>query len=220
MKSLRQNAVKNLRQNAVKSLRQNAVKSLRQNAVKNLRQNAVKKLRQNAVKKLRQNAVKKKILPETSYDLENLQILSGESKVHIEVLSVLWENRLSIPDGSLSLSRYKGLKTKQKQEFSGSMRSSLLIIRDQDEVGKIPRALQWKEHESTNPKVAHPTISHAPPLFYLMANEIMTRGIAFIKSISGKGQVNGMRSFNANEKYTWRHWSGGSGYLHLVSTRN
>ncbi|GJY16654.1 hypothetical protein Tco_0387076 [Tanacetum coccineum] len=33
------------------------------------------------------------------------EIPSGESKVHIEVLSVLWGNRLSIPDGSLPLSR-------------------------------------------------------------------------------------------------------------------
>ncbi|GKC09886.1 hypothetical protein Tco_1001496, partial [Tanacetum coccineum] len=32
------------------------------------------------------------------------KIPSGESKVHIEVLSVLWGNRLSIPDGSLPLS--------------------------------------------------------------------------------------------------------------------
>ncbi|GKC67368.1 hypothetical protein Tco_1099966, partial [Tanacetum coccineum] len=32
-------------------------------------------------------------------------IPSDESKVHIEVLSVLWENRLLIPDGSLPLSR-------------------------------------------------------------------------------------------------------------------
>ncbi|GJU33021.1 reverse transcriptase domain-containing protein [Tanacetum coccineum] len=40
-------------------------------------------------------------------------ILSDESKVHIEVLSVLWENRLPIPDDSLPLSRYKGSKTKQ-----------------------------------------------------------------------------------------------------------
>ncbi|GKD51519.1 hypothetical protein Tco_1280495 [Tanacetum coccineum] len=31
-------------------------------------------------------------------------IHSGESKVHIEVLSVLWGNRLPIPNGSLSLS--------------------------------------------------------------------------------------------------------------------
>ncbi|GJT66557.1 hypothetical protein Tco_1018037 [Tanacetum coccineum] len=34
-----------------------------------------------------------------------VEIPSGESKVHIEVLSVLWGNRLSIPDCSLSLSR-------------------------------------------------------------------------------------------------------------------
>ncbi|GJV89989.1 hypothetical protein Tco_1533927, partial [Tanacetum coccineum] len=33
-----------------------------------------------------------------------LEILSDESKVHIEVLSVLWGNRLPIPDGSLPLS--------------------------------------------------------------------------------------------------------------------
>ncbi|GJX69597.1 hypothetical protein Tco_0305324 [Tanacetum coccineum] len=33
------------------------------------------------------------------------EIPSGESKVRIEVLSVLWGNRLSIPDGSLPLSR-------------------------------------------------------------------------------------------------------------------
>ncbi|GKC51641.1 hypothetical protein Tco_1074386 [Tanacetum coccineum] len=35
------------------------------------------------------------------------QIPSGESKVHIEVLSVLWGNRLPIPDGSLPLSRVR-----------------------------------------------------------------------------------------------------------------
>ncbi|GJZ88443.1 hypothetical protein Tco_0660225, partial [Tanacetum coccineum] len=32
------------------------------------------------------------------------EIPSGESKVHIEVLSVLWGNRLPIPDGSLLFS--------------------------------------------------------------------------------------------------------------------
>ncbi|GKB52198.1 hypothetical protein Tco_0902951 [Tanacetum coccineum] len=39
-------------------------------------------------------------------DLKNhfVEIPSGESKVHIEVLSVLWGNRLPIPDGSLPLS--------------------------------------------------------------------------------------------------------------------
>ncbi|GJU27508.1 hypothetical protein Tco_1166129 [Tanacetum coccineum] len=46
-----------------------------------------------------------------SCDLEDLvfdpflEIPSNESKVHIEVLSVLWGNRLPISDGSLSLSR-------------------------------------------------------------------------------------------------------------------
>ncbi|GJU28423.1 reverse transcriptase domain-containing protein [Tanacetum coccineum] len=35
-------------------------------------------------------------------------IPSGESKVHIEVLSVLWGNRLPIPDGSLPLARLLG----------------------------------------------------------------------------------------------------------------
>ncbi|GKD69649.1 reverse transcriptase domain-containing protein [Tanacetum coccineum] len=35
----------------------------------------------------------------------NVEIPSGESKVHIEVLLVLWGNRLPIPDGSLPLSR-------------------------------------------------------------------------------------------------------------------
>ncbi|GKA01820.1 hypothetical protein Tco_0674485 [Tanacetum coccineum] len=36
-----------------------------------------------------------------------LEIPSDESKVHIEVLTVLWGNRLSILDGSLPLSRYE-----------------------------------------------------------------------------------------------------------------
>ncbi|GJV38822.1 reverse transcriptase domain-containing protein [Tanacetum coccineum] len=38
------------------------------------------------------------------------QIPSGESKIHVEVLSVLWENRLPIPDGSLPLSRSTSCK--------------------------------------------------------------------------------------------------------------
>ncbi|GJY18913.1 putative reverse transcriptase domain-containing protein [Tanacetum coccineum] len=48
----------------------------------------------------------------------NLEIPSGEIKVHIEVLSVLWGNRLPILDDSLSFSRYKGLKAKQKRRLS------------------------------------------------------------------------------------------------------
>ncbi|GJU78997.1 reverse transcriptase domain-containing protein [Tanacetum coccineum] len=39
-------------------------------------------------------------------DGPNFKIPSSESKVHIKVLSVLWGNRLPIPDGSLPLSRF------------------------------------------------------------------------------------------------------------------
>ncbi|GJR90065.1 hypothetical protein Tco_0214076 [Tanacetum coccineum] len=40
------------------------------------------------------------------YSLDHfVEIPSGESKVHIDVLSVFWGNRLPIPDGSLPLSR-------------------------------------------------------------------------------------------------------------------
>ncbi|GJX20173.1 hypothetical protein Tco_0222850 [Tanacetum coccineum] len=52
------------------------------------------------------------------------EIPSGESKVHIEVLLVLWGNRLPIPDGSLPLSRYKGLKTKKNGSEKGLVRGS------------------------------------------------------------------------------------------------
>nr|GEY08430.1 hypothetical protein [Tanacetum cinerariifolium] len=45
-------------------------------------------------------------LPRESEDtIFNPEILSGEIKVHLEVLSVLWGNRLPIPGGSLPLSR-------------------------------------------------------------------------------------------------------------------
>ncbi|GJQ91506.1 hypothetical protein Tco_0002645 [Tanacetum coccineum] len=50
-------------------------------------------------------------LHDSNFPVEHLKmemeipILSGESKVHIEVLSVLWRNRLPILDGSLPLSR-------------------------------------------------------------------------------------------------------------------
>ncbi|GJY49444.1 hypothetical protein Tco_0439400 [Tanacetum coccineum] len=50
-----------------------------------------------------------------SSDSFKLEIPSGESKVHIEVLSVLWGNRLPIPDGSLPLSRYGFITKEQKQ---------------------------------------------------------------------------------------------------------
>ncbi|GJT86125.1 hypothetical protein Tco_1067842 [Tanacetum coccineum] len=84
---------------------------------------------------------------------DHLHIPSGESKVHIEVLLVLWGNRLPIPDGSLPLSRYKGLKTKQKRRLSAKIRRRLLIFRDQDQVDNISRAYHWKEHEILSPTV-------------------------------------------------------------------
>ncbi|GKA25241.1 hypothetical protein Tco_0711350 [Tanacetum coccineum] len=45
------------------------------------------------------------------------KIPSGESKVHIEVLSVLWGNRLPIPDGSLPLSSHDGCNHKVAKEL-------------------------------------------------------------------------------------------------------
>nr|GEU57081.1 hypothetical protein [Tanacetum cinerariifolium] len=47
----------------------------------------------------------------------------------------------------------KGLKTRQKRIFSGSFRSRVLNIQDEDEVVKSPRACYWKEHEISNPTV-------------------------------------------------------------------
>nr|GEW46536.1 integrase, catalytic region, zinc finger, CCHC-type, peptidase aspartic, catalytic [Tanacetum cinerariifolium] len=41
----------------------------------------------------------------------------------------------------------KGLKTEQKRVFSGSFRSRVLNIQDEDEVINISRACHWKEHE-------------------------------------------------------------------------
>nr|GEW61944.1 putative ribonuclease H-like domain-containing protein [Tanacetum cinerariifolium] len=43
----------------------------------------------------------------------------------------------------------KGLKTEQKRIFSGSFRSRVLNIQDEDEVIKSPRASHWKEHKIT-----------------------------------------------------------------------
>ncbi|GJX31302.1 hypothetical protein Tco_0241157 [Tanacetum coccineum] len=45
-----------------------------------------------------------------------IEIPSGESKVHIEVLLVLWGNRLPIPDGSLPLLRKRIFKKRNKKK--------------------------------------------------------------------------------------------------------
>ncbi|GKE80242.1 hypothetical protein Tco_1550242, partial [Tanacetum coccineum] len=62
-------------------------------------------------------------------------IHSGEIKVRIEVLSVLWGNRLPIPDSLLPLSRYGYLvkRTKMKQSRQNQAR-------------------EWKEREKAKPK--------------------------------------------------------------------
>nr|GEX52764.1 hypothetical protein [Tanacetum cinerariifolium] len=49
--------------------------------------------------------------------------------------------------------RVKRLKVEQKRVFSGSFRSRVLNIQDEDEVVKSPRACHWKEHEITVPTV-------------------------------------------------------------------
>ncbi|GJV99591.1 hypothetical protein Tco_1554843 [Tanacetum coccineum] len=65
---------------------------------------------------LTQSVEKIRVMETPSFDFHHMpssrpvaysptEIPSGESKVHIEVLSVLWGNRLPIPDGSLPLSR-------------------------------------------------------------------------------------------------------------------
>ncbi|GJY47884.1 hypothetical protein Tco_0437840 [Tanacetum coccineum] len=77
--------------------------------------NPVVKETANPVEKKTANLVVKETVNPVDKETANPVIPSDESKVHIEVLSVLWGNRLPIPDGSLPLSRYKGLKTKQKR---------------------------------------------------------------------------------------------------------
>ncbi|GKB11715.1 retrovirus-related pol polyprotein from transposon TNT 1-94 [Tanacetum coccineum] len=49
-------------------------------------------------------------LKHCNFDLKTAEIPSGESKVRIEVLSVLWGNRLPIPDGSLLLCRVESVR--------------------------------------------------------------------------------------------------------------
>ncbi|GJY12374.1 hypothetical protein Tco_0381683, partial [Tanacetum coccineum] len=60
---------------------------------------------------------------ESLNDKPTLIIPSSESKVHIEVLSVLWGNRLPIPDGSLPLSSL----LKGRGNYQGSTCDLLLL---------------------------------------------------------------------------------------------
>ncbi|GJZ86952.1 hypothetical protein Tco_0658562 [Tanacetum coccineum] len=79
------------------------------------------------------------------------EIPSGESKVHIEVLSVLWGNRLPIPDGSLPLSRYQIFRKGQKQSINGRN-----------------RARDWKSARKAKPKAFFSLMEDKPNLDGIM----------------------------------------------------
>ncbi|GJZ79828.1 hypothetical protein Tco_0644665, partial [Tanacetum coccineum] len=57
-----------------------------------------------------------------------VEIPSGEIKEHIEVLSLLWGNRLSIPDGSLPLSRTPDVASFKKVEEISEVEIRLLAL--------------------------------------------------------------------------------------------
>ncbi|GKE22188.1 hypothetical protein Tco_1433700 [Tanacetum coccineum] len=63
------------------------------------------------------------------------------------------ETSTSESDDEEYVMQYYGLKTKQKRVFSGSFRSRVLNIQDQDKVVKISQACHRKEREITSPTV-------------------------------------------------------------------
>nr|GEW09692.1 reverse transcriptase domain-containing protein [Tanacetum cinerariifolium] len=62
--------------------------------------------------------------------------------------------------------KVKGLKTEQKRVFSGSFRSRVLNIQDEEEVANISRACHWKKHEKSSPTVPSPLIGTARDHLY------------------------------------------------------
>ncbi|GJU55153.1 hypothetical protein Tco_1228867 [Tanacetum coccineum] len=72
-------------------------------------------------KKIHDSKIKNRVIAILSLD-HFVEIPSGESKIHIKVLSMLWGNRLPIPDGSLPLSRpskgkvFRGIGYQQKDK--------------------------------------------------------------------------------------------------------
>ncbi|GJU06995.1 ribonuclease H-like domain-containing protein [Tanacetum coccineum] len=91
-------------------------------------------------------------------------IPSGEIKVHIEVLSVLWGNRLPIPDGSLPLSRKRIFQkwTKIKQNRQN-------------------RAREWKEREKSKPKALQKIVSQLAILGENISQEDLN--LKFLRSL-------------------------------------
>ncbi|GKE24002.1 reverse transcriptase domain-containing protein [Tanacetum coccineum] len=68
------------------------------------------------------------------------------------------------------------VENKEKQEFLGSFRSRVIIIQDQDKVGKILRACHWKEHEIMSLTVPSPLIRLARHHLYGLDRPILIKG--------------------------------------------
>ncbi|GKC28212.1 hypothetical protein Tco_1035506 [Tanacetum coccineum] len=98
----------------------------------------------------------------------NVGIPSSESKVHIEVLSVLWGNRLPIPDGSLLLPSPVYYESWAQQALYDPIIASYTVI------GAISWAMPWSVYTSIllpAPKSLIPVAS--PSAFYRAENPII-----------------------------------------------
>ncbi|GJV14392.1 hypothetical protein Tco_1359715 [Tanacetum coccineum] len=89
------------------------------------------------------------------------EIPSGEIKVHIEVLSMLWENRLPISDGSLPLSRYGYVTKRTKTKQNGQN-----------------RAREWKERMKSKPKA----VNHSPHTCKSLLEDLVLTPLTFTKA--------------------------------------
>nr|GEX07073.1 reverse transcriptase domain-containing protein [Tanacetum cinerariifolium] len=89
-------------------------------------------------------------------------LFNSRLKFFLGKLKTRWTGPFTVsyvfPYGTIELSqangpnfKVKGLKTEQKRVFSGSFRSRVLNIQDEDEVANISRACHWKKHEKSSP---------------------------------------------------------------------
>ncbi|GKC36016.1 hypothetical protein Tco_1048400 [Tanacetum coccineum] len=108
-----------------------------------------------------------------------VEISSGEIKVHIEVLSVLWENRLPIPDGSLPFSSTtdlwaNGSTTRGGEEMYISKNELVLRFKENDLMAQIRAfesthdAMELKDVGAENSFVYDPNLNsfNDPPNFF------------------------------------------------------
>ncbi|GJY73261.1 hypothetical protein Tco_0477692 [Tanacetum coccineum] len=91
------------------------------------------------------------------FDFESKKIPSGESKVHIEVLLVLWRNRLPIPDGSLPLSsRLKGggsgyqQKDRKPSQNDKTEHGMEKTVQNQSQSPKMPKSESILKNQQSN----------------------------------------------------------------------